>query len=414
MHCPRVASLLLPIAPLLLAACVSAPPGPVAAPPATDRPPAVEGSTASPPQAPQGEAARVPTTPLPPVPAVPPRPAYPSEREGVATLLRLIPPSAQDRQGWAEDIFRAFAALQLPPTREHFCAAISVIEQESSFVADPPVPGLGRIVRSELYKKAAGYLVPTVVVDLALLKRSRNGLTYGQRIDALRTEREMNALFNEMVAELPEFAKALGNKNPIRTGGPMQVSVAFAEEHLSTHTFPYPRHGAVRDEVFTRRGGVYFGIAILLDYPANYPSMLYRFADFNAGRYAARDAAFQAAVARLSGRQLALDGDLLRYEDGKPLKAESNTEAALRSIAPRLGLSAADIRRDLLLEKQYAFAQSPTWSRVMTLADRAAGRAVPREQMPQIRLESPKITRKLTTEWFAHRVDGRWQRCMAR
>jgi len=33
--------------------------------------------------------------------------------------------------------------------------------------------------------------------------------------------------------------------------------------------------------------------------------------------------------------------------------------------------------------------------------------------VPQIRLESPKITRKLTTEWFARRVDERYQRCLA-
>jgi Protein of unknown function (DUF1615) len=34
--------------------------------------------------------------------------------------------------------------------------------------------------------------------------------------------------------------------------------------------------------------------------------------------------------------------------------------------------------------------------------------------MPRIRLDSPKITRKLTTEWFATRVDTRYRRCMAR
>ncbi|WP_374401148.1 DUF1615 domain-containing protein [Niveibacterium sp.] len=399
---------------LLLTACVTAPQGLPPDSPPIEAPAAQQAGALPGAAVPPADGSRPPAPTLPALPQQPPRPAYPPEREGVAQLLRLIPPKAADRNGWAEDIFRAFAAQQLAPTQAQFCAAIAVIEQESSFVADPPVPGLGHIVREELYRKAAAYLVPPLVVDMALLKPSRDGRSYGKRIDALRTEREMNGLFNEMVAELPDFAKALGNKNPIRTGGPMQVSVSFAEEYLQTHRYPYARHGTVRDEVFTRRGGVYFGIANLLDYPASYPSPLYRFADFNAGRYASRNAAFQAAVARLSGRKLALDGDLLRYRDGKPLADQSSTEAGLLAMSTKLSMTPGEIRRDLLQEKTAAFMQTPLWLRVMAQADRAAGRAVPREVLPQIQLQSPKITRKLTTEWFARRVEGRWQTCMQR
>jgi hypothetical protein len=48
------------------------------------------------------------------------------------------------------------------------------------------------------------------------------------------------------------------------------------------------------------------------------------------------------------------------------------------------------------------------------LAEKAEGKSLPRAVLPGILLKSPKITRKLTTAWFAKRVDERHQRCMAR
>jgi hypothetical protein len=51
---------------------------------------------------------------------------------------------------------------------------------------------------------------------------------------------------------------------------------------------------------------------------------------------------------------------------------------------------------------------------VFQLAERARGTALPRAVIPRIRLESPKITRQLTTEWFARRVDERYERCIVR
>jgi hypothetical protein len=164
--------------------------------------------------------------------------------------------------------------------------------------------------------------------------------------------------------------------------------------------------------VFTRRGGLYFGIAHLLDYPTSYTRHLYRFADFNTGQYASRNAAFQKALTEVSGIPLELDGDLLRYAGGRSVVEPGNTELALRALSQRIDMSNRDIRRDLELEKTQGFEKSRLYARVFAFADKLVGKPAPRAVLPQIRLNSPKITRSLTSEWFANRVDGRYQACL--
>jgi len=224
-------------------------------------------------------------------------------------VARLFPEGVADPAGWAADLFHAFAALRVPATRENFCAAIAVIEQESTFHADPVVPGLSRIAWNEIETRRKRLGIPRLLLDTALATRSRDGRSYKTRIDTLRTETQMSVLFEDMIAEFPYGEHLFARYNPVRTGGPMQVSVEFAREQVRSAPYPYPSMSSVRHEVFSRRGGLYFGIAYLLDYPAPYAEPLYRFSDFNAGRYSARNAAFQYAVTKIGRRRLKLDGD---------------------------------------------------------------------------------------------------------
>jgi Protein of unknown function (DUF1615) len=190
----------------------------------------------------------------------------------------------------------------------------------------------------------------------------------------------------------------------------MQVSIAFAEQHVRARPYPFPAQDTVRHEVFTRRGGLYFGTAHLLDYPAPAygTAMIYRFADFNAGRYASRNAAFQQALAVATGRALALDGDLFLPDAASP----GQTEAAARSLGDRIGMDDRAIRRELERSDGDDFDRSPLLAKVMAAAEARSGQPQPRAVLPRIDLKSPKITRKLTTEWFARRVDERYRRCL--
>ncbi|GAB3336674.1 DUF1615 domain-containing protein [Marilutibacter aestuarii] len=327
-----------------------------------------------------------------------------------AEIARRMPAGVADREGWAADIQVAFAAQGLVPDAENLCAVLAVTQQESSFQANPPVPGLARIARGEIDRRAADAHVPGFLVDAALKVKSGNGRSYAERLAAVRTEQELNAIFEDFTRRVPMGERLLGGFNPVRTGGPMQVSIAFAEAHADG--YPWPLEGSIRDEVFTRRGGMYFGIAHLLGYPTRYERPLYRFADFNAGWHASRNAAFQAAVTEATGIGLALDGDLLR--PGAPLDAPGSTERAVRVLGPRLGLDDRAIRRALERGDRLEFEDEDLYRGVFALAEQARGGPLPRAVLPGIKLESPKITRELTTAWFANRVDTRWRQCMAR
>lgn len=326
-----------------------------------------------------------------------------------ARIGTLLPSHVTDRQGWATDISAAFDAQGLQPSDSHVCATVAVIGQESTFKTDPSVPGLGRIARAEIDRRAAAHHIPLWLVSVALSLHSPDGRSYADRIEKVRTEREMSRLYEDFIGMVPLGQRLFDGANPIHTGGPMQVSVTFAEQYARTHAYPYPVDGSIRHEVFSRRGGVYFGIAHLLDYPAPYDRPLYRFADYNAGFYASRNAAFQQAVARASGIPLALDGDLVSYDGGI-----GQTEMAVRSLAPRLGLNNRQIHQALETGEQQRFSQTSLYKAVFVLADGMAHEPLPRAILPRIRLASPKITRKLTTAWFAQRVDNRYRQCMIR
>jgi hypothetical protein len=300
-----------------------------------------------------------------------------SSTDARALIEQSLPRSVADRNGWSSDIYQAFSVLTVTPDRENICAVVAVIEQESGFRVDPVIPGLGAIARREI---------------------------------ASRAEKDLSDVFEDFIATVPMGKTLFAERNPIRTRGPMQVNVAFAEQFSSAAPYPYPVKSSIADELFTRRGSVYFGIAHLLDYRAPYDDYLYRFADFNAGQYASRNAAFQRAAGLVAGVPVATDGALLAH-DADPNNPGA-TEVALRTLSATLKMSDRTIHEALAQGRTKSFEASALYQRVFALADRKVGRPLPRAMVPSIKLVGPKIKRNLSTSWYAHRVDDRFKGCL--
>jgi hypothetical protein len=75
-------------------------------------------------------------------------------------------------------------------------------------------------------------------------------------------------------------------------------------------------------------------------------------------------------------------------------------------------MSESQIHRALEKGDSIDFEKTDLYQQVYAIAEKKTGKKLPREMLPGITLESPKITRNLTTAWFAKRVDERRAACM--
>jgi Protein of unknown function (DUF1615) len=345
------------------------------------------------------------------IPATPPKPATRGPDQAHAMIDAALPLTVPDRNGWVADLYSVFGALGIAPTHEHFCAVIAVAEQESGLRVDPVIPGLGQIAWREIDQRAARAAIPSAVVHEVLKLKSPNGLSYATRIDAARTEKQLSDIFEDFTGSVPLGRTLFASWNPIHTRGPMQVNVAFAQKFSATRPYPYPLKGSLDDELFTRRGSLYFGTAHLLAYSAPYDRYLYRFADYNAGQFSSRNAAFQQALSVAAGAAVVPDGALLVPH--APISQPSDTELVARKLTSRLGLDTAQIHAALAQDRDASFQDTELYRRVFELAAQTRERSLPKASVPHINLQGPKLHTHLTTEWYAQRVQGRFERCLA-
>jgi hypothetical protein len=352
-------------------------------------------------------------------------------------IRKLIPARVSDRPSWAKDIYDITDQLGIPQTKENICTIVAVVDQESNFVADPQVPGLGekavREVQDRLEEKFKDKLGDSIGGTVAgyfqdVLKNQPSPEdNYLSQMRRVKTERQLDELYREIfdymskhyhVSALTGAARLVGQDigeklNPITTLGSMQVHIGYAKGHK--------RQGgniaALRTDMYSQYGGLYYGIHRLMMYPADYDKPLYRFADYNSGRYSSRNAAFQSMLNDLTTAELTLDGDLLLYnKDGSPRATKSESERELTNVfaTHNILVTPRQIRSDLKKEKDQDFEKTATYRAVTKLYREKTGKDAFYAIMPQVVISGPKLSRDYNTNWFATRVNGRYQTCMQR
>ena len=350
-------------------------------------------------------------------------------------IKKVIPTRVSERDLWAKDIFDITEQLGIPQNKENICTIVAVVDQESNFVANPTVPGLGQKAVKEVqdrfdekFKDKLGESIGGTVADYfqdVLKNQPTPENNYLKQMAKVKTEKELDELYREIFAYMAKHyhvsaltgaarlvGQDIGEKlNPINTLGSMQVHISYAKEHK--------RQGGniaeLRSDLYTRYGGLYYGIHRLMMYPADYDKPLYRFADYNSGRYSSRNAAFQTKINALTKTKLALDGDLLLYgKNGNPRPEKSSSERELINLfaAHNVLITPKQIRSDLKHEKDDKFEETPTYKAVKELYLKDTSKKDFYAIMPEVVISGPKLSRDYNTNWFATRVNGRYQTCM--
>lgn len=332
----------------------------------------------------------------------------------IASLIKPQMRKGEVAELWAGDMVKNFGILGLPATQENVCAVTAVIEQESGFKADPEVANIRQILTKKIEKMEDNLLL-SVALHTRMSQQAQNGKTFAQNMQNIRTEHDFEQWYNEFTEAKYTMIGLKSMKmdvsDLITTVGSMQVSVDYAQKKALLLRQPITH---IRETLYTRAGGMLYGMSHLLNYPADYSKVYYRFADYNAGHYASRNSAFQKMVINLTqDKNMGQDGDLLSYVDGKA--QPSKTHAALLTLIKKnnLPINSEALLKDLEKEKDFEFIHTQTYQLVSQLHRQKFGQVL-LEQAPSIQLKSDKIARKLTTQWYADSVDRRYQNCLVR
>jgi hypothetical protein len=278
---------------------------------------------------------------------------------------------------WINAIIDAVERNRLPICKEALGLVSCIVAMESGFRVDPLAVDpsrehdmSGMLVRAEKeFEERYGILlrVPPVPRFYGAYREKY----YGQLL-ACKTEGEVEVIARNIVADLKRDASRLPKVITkvidrelekliyvVRTKGSMQLNFIKARQVMAERGEVFT-DSELTDYMYTLHGGVDVGVAALkpmfVQYAAKYArpgdlSWLFLVGmDYHYGPFSSRNMMEQIRIRDLSGKKIALDGDLLHYNDyGKPADKVSETFRAVATTFPSLGQSS--ILKAFVLEK---------------------------------------------------------------
>ena len=346
-----------------------------------------------------------------------------------------------DPERWLDAINDALYARDADCGDDDFLLLVlSTIQMESGVRADPPLaePDLEALfVRRKEQLAGENLLAASLLTASSLDGDLRRKLRQDTLRGRVRSERDLARYMDgdlrpwlrdylERNFLMPEGlagkAEARWLPDPVKTIGPMQVNTLKAWRNAKARGEPIDSPEEMRRLLLTPdtalERGIDEGVALLLkSYRAYRPvlsaedAVFYAGADYNAGEFSCRNAAYQEMLAAISGRRLSLDGDLLLYREGEPTEVPSRSELAAREALP--SIDPARIRKDLLLEKEPDFGETATAQGICERYRQSTGKDCPAARVPA-GADNPKADLKLgrayTPENYARGLFAKYKR----
>jgi hypothetical protein len=282
------------------------------------------------------------------------------------------------RRQWIDAIIEATELNGLPICKEILGLVACIVAIESGFRADPLAfdpsrsdtlaDQLERAERELKQKMGPLFSMPPIPKMYAEYKDR-----YHSKLLACHTEGEIEQVARNIAADLEKDSSRLPDvlkkairkgvhklRNVVRTKGSMQLNFIRACQVMKDRGEQFTEEDLVH-YMYTTRGGVDVGVAALkqmfVQYAAYYATpdnlswLFFVGMDYHYGPFSSRNMMEQIRIRDMSGRDIPLDGDLLRYnEEGNPVDEQSLTLQAAAAALPSMPQDS--LLRAFLLEKE--------------------------------------------------------------